>query len=243
MLFGWGKKKKAEEQATQRPANIHPQSKQLSTKGGKISQVKPKQKQDASGLSKEDIIEIRTAEFKVIGIPFNEVAEVESNKIYPTKISPEVIINQTEVANNILKNMGFMFRIDEHEYFICDVEFMKHKNKVLEEHRKGNFIPQYFFMDFVLSRRAEKVILNKMGLKDKPITGQVAEIFFKESSSLYKRFCEDVKQFELRREATRRLQREKGVKSEELPDENEIKLMIVKIQRERSTAKDRQSLR
>lgn len=242
-MFGWGKKKKAEEPAIQEPSDIHPGSKNRPTKDKEIPRVKPKQRQDASGLSKEDIIEIRTAEFKLIGIPFQEVAEVESKMIYPARISPEAIVRQTEAANNTLKEMGFMFRIDEHEYFICHVEFKKHENKVLEEHRKGNFIPQHPLEDIILSRRAEKTTLNKMGLKDKPVSGQVAEIFVKEANRIYEGFCESAKQFNLRQLAIRLIQREKGVRSEDQPDETEIKIMIEKIQREKAAAKQRQTFR
>lgn len=201
-MFKWGRKQKAEEQAAQEPADIHPKSKQPPTKP---------ESQTESGLSKNDIEMMRKAEFSELGIPYNEVLAAEKNGI--TRIIPQRIVRETQSINDKLKYMGFNFVIDCLECFTCQVAYLQYQTSRIKSLKEKNTqMPDHSLLDFIIIRRAEKVTREKRGLKENPTTGPNAANFQLEVIELFKRFCEDSRQFELKRDAIRRLQREKNIR-------------------------------
>lgn len=200
MLFGWGRKKQAEKPTTQESPDIHPQTKHLPTKP---------ESQIESGLSKSDIEMMRKVEFSELGIPYNEVLAAEKSGI--TRIMPQRIVRETQSINDKLKYMGFNFIIDCLECFTCQVAYLQYQTSRIKSLKEKNTqMPDHSLLDFIIIRRAEKVTREKRGLKENPTIEPNAANFQLEVIELFKRFCEDSRQFELKRDASRRLQREKN---------------------------------
>lgn len=246
-MFGWGRKQKVEDAAVQDPADIHPKSKHIpakptqpanqpATQAGSKESKAPFKKPESpieSGLNKDDIEIIRKAEFAELGIPYGEVLAAEKSGI--TRIIPQRIVRETQSINDKLKHMGFNFIIDCLECFTCQVAYLQYQtSRIKSLKEKRTQLPDHSLLDFIIMRRAEKVAREKRGLKENPMAGPTAASFQLEVIELFKRFCEGSRQFELRRDAIRRIQREKGIRNDQPLEETEIRMMIERIEREKA---------
>ena len=231
-MFGW-LKKKTEIPKDSGPTIVHPKhkatTKTTKTEAKPVVEAKPKE----TGLSKEDIENLRKSEFDHLGIPYGLILAAEAKGV--RGINPQKLASEITALNSKLIAFGFNIRISNLEGFECQLLYLDYQRiREANQKTKGVILPDHSLIDIIVLREAEKIVRSKYELTANPTAGEEAKKFQLEVRSLFESLWNKSIDYQLRQQAQRRIRRERNLPGHEPLIEAEVTAMIAKIKAERA---------
>jgi hypothetical protein len=244
----WRKKKPTEESSDihpthkkTRPSEAKPTTPSKSTKPPKEGKNQPAVKPEATadGLSREDLEALREDAFAEMDIPFSEVLKLEGieredgGKLI-TPINPRDFKQDSVEIQNKFAQLGFSFMPSFYDIFISQILFISQEEKRRIAREESQPLPPHWDLAHIIVwRQAERQVRaeaqiapdDKLSAND---AQELAERTHLQSMEMWQQA--EVKM--LRRQAEKRLRREKGLRGDATLDESEIEAMIKKIRAE-----------
>ncbi|MDO8669775.1 MAG: hypothetical protein Q7K65_05845 [Candidatus Buchananbacteria bacterium] len=222
------------------PASIHPKNKTASQKPTRTEikteprPIEPRPK--SPGLNREEAEDLEKLEFESSGIPYELVLAARAKKF--TDINPRKIIEDTDLINSKLFDLGLNIKINYLECFEAQLFYLNYQRERNAKAVEGINWPNHNLIHIIAWREAEKMIRQKFQLAENPAVGELAKRFQIEVQNLFKILWDKSLDHQLRQRAQIRLRQERKLPNNELLLDVDVIAMMQKIKAEQ-TAKEK----
>jgi|GEM_PF-2090220 len=249
----WGKRRPE-------PTDIHPARKKAKPSEAvkptipveppteKKQQPNVKAEDAASNLSHEDLEALREDAFVEMHIPFAEVLKLESletengRKLIARPIDPREFKEEAKDIQNRFAQLGFAFMPTYYEIFISHLLFINQEEKRRLARENGQPLPPYWDLAHIIVwRQAERQVKEEIQIATdgKLSAKEDNQTLTKKIHQLTKEMWQQGEAKMLRRQAERRLRRERQLRGDTPLEESDVQAIIQKITTERQTKRDR----